>query len=59
MTEGEVGEQTISKELLAILVCPADKSKLELIAGELVCTECGRHFKIDNGIPNMLVDGGE
>jgi uncharacterized protein len=59
MTDSKASEQTISKDLLAILVCPADKSKLEIIAGELVCTECGRHFKIEDGIPNMLIDGGE
>jgi uncharacterized protein YbaR (Trm112 family) len=59
MTESKASEQPISKDLLAILVCPADKSKLEIIGGVLVCTECGRHFKIENGIPNMLIDGGE
>jgi uncharacterized protein YbaR (Trm112 family) len=47
---------SISPELLAILVCPIDKQPVELDGDELVCSACGRRFKIENGIPNMLVD---
>jgi uncharacterized protein len=46
----------ITQELLDILVCPIDKSPVRLEGAELVCTSCGRRFKIDDGIPNMLVD---
>jgi uncharacterized protein YbaR (Trm112 family) len=46
----------ISPELLAILVCPIDKQPVQVDGQELVCTDCGRRFKIENGIPNMLVD---
>lgn len=46
----------ISPELLAILVCPVDKQPVQLEGEELVCTSCGRRYKIENGIPNMLVD---
>jgi uncharacterized protein YbaR (Trm112 family) len=47
---------SVSPELLAILVCPIDKQPVKVDGGELVCTVCGRRFKIENGIPNMLVD---
>jgi uncharacterized protein YbaR (Trm112 family) len=46
----------ISPELLAILVCPIDKQPVKLEGTELVCTSCGRRFKVQDGIPNMLVD---
>lgn len=47
---------SISPELLAILVCPIDKQPVKNEGDELVCTSCGRRYKIENGIPNMLVD---
>lgn len=47
---------TISQELLDILVCPIDKAPLRLEVDELVCTMCGHRYKIEGGIPNMLVD---
>jgi hypothetical protein len=46
----------ISPELLAILVCSLDKHEVTLDGDELVCTSCGRRYKIENGIPNMLID---
>ncbi len=48
--------QTVNPEVLALLVCPVDKAELELKGNELVCTACSRHFPIENGIPNMLVE---
>lgn len=48
--------ESISPELLAILVCPIDKQPVKSEGQELVCTSCGRRFKIEDGIPNMLVD---
>jgi uncharacterized protein YbaR (Trm112 family) len=48
--------QIISQELLDILVCPIDKASLRLDGEELVCTVCGHRYKIEGGIPNMLVD---
>ena len=51
-------------ELVDILRCPVDKAELELavtdrdngevISGELVCTECGEAYPIEDGIPNLL-----
>lgn len=56
MTEGSTSEPIISESLLAILVCPIDKAKVELEDYSLVCTSCGRRYPIVNGIPNMLTD---
>ena len=51
-------------DLLDILCCPLDKEELELEAtetdgdeileGNLVCTECGEQYPIEDGIPNLL-----
>ena len=46
----------VSPELLAILVCPLDHAKVELKGETLVCTQCGREYPIEDGIPNMLVE---
>lgn len=48
--------EPISKELLAILVCPLDKQPVRLDGNALICTGCGRRFPIVDGIPNMLVE---
>lgn len=49
----------ISGALLALLVCPIDKGRLDLVTSKLVCSVCGREYPIENGIPNMLVEDGE
>jgi len=48
----------ISKELLAILVCPADKAELEMKPDRsgLKCVQCKRVYPIRNDIPVMLID---
>ncbi len=48
----------ISQDLLEILVCPADKAKLELKpdGSGLKCVECKRVYAIRDDIPVMLVD---
>jgi len=46
----------ISNELLDILVCPIDKASLRIEGSELVCSMCGHRYRIEGGIPNMLVD---
>jgi uncharacterized protein YbaR (Trm112 family) len=52
------------ESLMDIICCPMDKHDLELtvdeqdgdeiLAGELVCTECGEAYPIEDGIPNLL-----
>jgi uncharacterized protein len=48
----------ISQDLLEILVCPADKAKLELTpdGSGLKCVECKRVYPIRDDIPVMLID---
>jgi uncharacterized protein YbaR (Trm112 family) len=59
MSEHASNAQGLNPEVLALLVCPVDKSELELEGNELICTDCGRHYPIENGIPNMLVEDVE
>ena len=51
---------SIPDELLEILVCPLGKKPLRLenstLVCTLVCTNCGARFKVEDGIPNMLLD---
>ncbi|GAB3672230.1 methytransferase partner Trm112 [Halopiger thermotolerans] len=56
----------MKESLLDILRCPLDKHELELedaeygdddeevVGGDLVCTECGERYPVDDGIPNLL-----
>lgn len=44
----------IDPKLLEILVCPVDKAPVKLDGGYLVCEQCGRRYRIDDGIPVML-----
>ena len=54
----------MKEELMEILRCPVDKAELELevdgrdgdeiLEGQLVCTECGETYPIEEGIPNLL-----
>ena len=46
----------LSPVLVELLVCPIDKRDLRLDGQQLICTECGRSYPIEDGIPNMLVD---
>ena len=49
----------IDKEFLDILACPVCKVSVELKDEKLVCGTCGRRYRIDNGIPVMLIDEAE
>lgn len=54
----------MKESLMDVIVCPVDKHDLELevdarddeeiMAGALVCTECGERYPIEDGIPNLL-----
>jgi hypothetical protein len=46
----------IPQDLLEILVCPLGKAPLRLEGDSLVCTRCGLAYRIEDGIPNMLVE---
>jgi len=52
----------VSQNLLDILVCPACKTKVELVRDAwLVCQndECRRKYPIRDDIPIMLIDEGD
>lgn len=49
----------LSQELLDILVCPACKTKVELVDDLLVCNGCGRRYPVRDGIPIMLIEEGD
>jgi uncharacterized protein len=48
----------LDKDLLDILVCPACKLPLEYRQNPetLKCAKCHRVYKIEENIPNMLID---
>jgi uncharacterized protein len=48
----------LDKDLLGILVCPACKQPLEYRQNPetLKCTQCHRVYKVEENIPNMLID---
>lgn len=48
----------MDKELLEILACPKCKGELRLAADdrELRCGECRLAYRIDDGIPILLID---
>jgi uncharacterized protein YbaR (Trm112 family) len=51
----------ISDELLQILACPKCHGKVELTEAKdaLVCDSCRLRYRIDDGIPVMLIDEAE
>mgnify|MGYP005837618203 CR=1 FL=1 len=50
---------SLDQSLLDILACPACKVKVVLEGDRLVCVRCGRRYRIEDGIPIMLVDEAE
>ena len=51
----------LDKELLDILACPKCKGELEYNVDNetLTCQECRLKYKVEDGIPNMLIDEAE
>jgi len=52
----------LNEELLAILACPACKTKVELVGDAwLVCQnpDCRRKYPIKDDIPIMLIEEGD
>lgn len=52
---------SIDKELLDILVCPLSRAPLVLDGETLVSTDkkTRRRYRIEDGIPNMLIEEAE
>ncbi|MCD6247059.1 MAG: Trm112 family protein [Candidatus Diapherotrites archaeon] len=53
--------QKLSKELLAILACPKCKGNLNYNKKEnkLICKKCRLAYRIEDGIPIMLIEEAE
>lgn len=49
----------IDESLIKILICPACKGDIMLKEQEIACTDCGRRYPIQNGVPVMLIGEAE
>jgi uncharacterized protein YbaR (Trm112 family) len=50
---------SVDPALLEILACPKCKARVELTEERLVCVKCGLRYRVENGIPIMLIDEAE
>jgi uncharacterized protein YbaR (Trm112 family) len=50
---------TVDPDLLEMLACPKCKARVEQEGERLVCVRCGLRYRIDDGIPIMLIDEAE
>ncbi len=57
--DGAVEEGALEAELLKILACPKCKAAVEQEGDRLVCVKCGLRYRIEEGIPIMLIDEAE
>lgn len=51
----------LKKKLLEILACPKCHGNLKYLKGKngLLCKKCNLLYKIEDGIPNMLIEEAE
>ena len=49
----------IDKKLLEILACPKCKGELIYTNNQFVCIECRLLYKVEDDIPNFLIDEAE
>jgi len=49
----------MGEKLLDILACPKCKGDIKLKGDHLVCNKCRLVYRIDEGIPVMLIDEAE
>jgi uncharacterized protein YbaR (Trm112 family) len=57
--EAAEGQMALDPILLDILACPECKVRVEQQGDRLICVRCGRRYRIDDGIPVMLLDEAE
>ena len=50
---------TIDEKLLEVMACPKCKGGVELKDGSVVCGNCALKYRIEDGIPVMLIDEAE
>jgi uncharacterized protein YbaR (Trm112 family) len=49
----------LSSEILAMLACPVCYGALIAAENRILCTQCGRRYPIEDGIPILLADRAE
>jgi len=49
----------MDQKLLEVLACPKCKGDLELTGDSLICSKCRLRYRIEDGIPIMLIDEAE
>ena len=49
----------VDEKLLEILACPQCKVRVEVEGERLVCVRCGRRYRVEDGIPIMLLEEAE
>jgi hypothetical protein len=57
--EEQAETKLIADDLLEILACPACREPVDLVGDRLVCRGCRRKYRIEDGIPIMLIDQAE
>lgn len=50
---------SLPEDLLETFVCPVGKAEIEYRDDALVCTDCGRKYRIEEDIPFLLIDEAE
>ncbi len=59
MSESEEAVEPVSPELMEILVCPKSHGSLEQRGNWLYCEKSQLRYRIEDGIPIMLIDEAE
>ena len=59
MTDEPRDEPTLDPDFLAMLVCPESHKPLVLKGNRLLCKESRKAYRIEDGIPILLVDEAE
>jgi uncharacterized protein YbaR (Trm112 family) len=49
---------SVPDDLLEILVCPACRGEFDDRGDRLVCTRCGLHYPVNDGIPFLRPEDG-
>ena len=47
----------IKKDLLDFIVCPACKGQLKEDKDRLLCLSCSIEYKVESGVPILIVEG--
>lgn len=57
--EAKPGETPLKPEFLAMLVCPQSHKPLVQKGNRLLCKESGLAYRVEDGIPILLIDEAE